>query len=63
MWVRLGVQRAGGLALQASLEQEAQLVARSPQGGRDDLYRLPSAGRTLDQAFAELAEANVAAAL
>jgi uncharacterized membrane protein YccC len=66
MWVRLVSNRLAVLPVQASLEQEAQLVA-ALSAGEAAISLLgarpyPSAGRTLDQAFAELAEANVAAA-
>jgi uncharacterized membrane protein YccC len=66
MWVRLVSNRLAVLPAQASLEQEAQLVAALSAGEAAITLRgarpSPSAGRTLDQAFAELAEANVAAA-
>ncbi len=66
MWVRLVSNRLAVLPVQASLEQEAQLVAALSAGEAAITLRgarpYPSAGRTLDQAFAELAEANVAAA-
>ncbi len=66
MWVRLVCNRLSVLPVQASLEQEAQLVAALSAGEAAITLRgarpYPSAGRTLDQAFAELAEANVAAA-
>jgi len=65
-WVRLVSNRLAVLPVQASLEQEAQLVAALSAGEAAITLRAtrpyPSAGRTLDQAFAELAEANVAAA-
>jgi uncharacterized membrane protein YccC len=66
MWVRLVSNRLAVLPVQASLEQEAQLVAALSAGEAAVSLRgarpYPSAGRTLDQAFAELAEADVAAA-
>ncbi len=66
MWVRLVSNRLAVLPVQASLEQEAQLVAALSAGEAVITLRgagpYPSAGRTLDQAFVELAEANVAAA-
>jgi len=66
MWLRLVSSRLAVLPVQASLEQEAQLVAALSAGEAAITLRgarpYPSAGRTLDQAFAELAEANVAAA-
>jgi len=66
MWLRLVSSRMAVLSVQASLEQEAQLVAALSAGEAAITLRgarpYPSAGRTLDQAFAELAEANVAAA-
>ena len=66
MWLRLVSSRLAVLPAQASLEQEAQLVAALSAGEAAITLRgarpYPSAGRTLDQAFAELAEANVAAA-
>jgi len=66
MWLRLVSSRLAVLPVQASLEQEAQLVAALSAGEAAITLRgarpYPSSGRTLDQAFAELAEANVAAA-
>jgi uncharacterized membrane protein YccC len=66
MWVRLVSNRLTVLPVQASLEQEAQLVAALSAGEAAITLRgarpCPSARRTLDQAFAELAEANVGAA-
>jgi uncharacterized membrane protein YccC len=66
MWVRLVSNRLAVLPVQASLEQEAQLVAALSAGEAAITLRgagpYLSAGRTLDQAFVELAEANVAAA-
>jgi uncharacterized membrane protein YccC len=66
MWVRLVSNRLVVLPALASLEQEAQLVAALSAGEAAITLRgacpFPSAGHTLDQAFAELAEANVAAA-
>jgi len=66
IWLRLVSNRLAVLPVQASLEQEAQLVAALSAGEAAITLRgvrhYPSTGRTLDQAFAELAEANVAAA-
>ncbi|MBV9912703.1 MAG: FUSC family protein [Sinobacteraceae bacterium] len=66
VWVRLVSNRLAVIPAQANLEQEAQLVAALSVGEAaiSLLEARPqvSAGRTLDQAFAELAAANVAAA-
>ena len=66
MWLRLVSNRLTVLPVQASLEEEAQLVAALSAGEAAITLRgarpSPSAERTLDQAFAELAEANVTAA-
>ncbi|HWS64694.1 MAG TPA: FUSC family protein, partial [Steroidobacteraceae bacterium] len=66
MWVRLVSNRLAVLPVQATLEQEAQLVAALSAGEAAITLRgarpYPSVGRMLDQAFVELAEANVAAA-
>ena len=66
MWVSLVASRLRVLPVEASLEQEAQLVAALSAGEAAITLRgarpYASAGRTLNRAFADLAEANVAAA-
>ena len=66
VWVRLVSQRLAVMPLQASLDERAQLLAAlsvgeaaiALLGGR----RQAPAGRALDQAFADLAQANIVAA-
>jgi uncharacterized membrane protein YccC len=65
-WVHLVSRRLAIMPTQASLEQEAQLAAALSVGEAAitllEARPYVSAGRLLDDAFAELAEANVAAA-
>jgi uncharacterized membrane protein YccC len=66
VWVRLVSQRLAVMPLQASLEERAQLLAALSVGEAAisllGARRQASAGRALDQAFADLAEANIVAA-
>jgi uncharacterized membrane protein YccC len=66
VWVRLVSQRLAVMPLQASLEERAQLLAALSVGEAAisllGARRQASAGRALDQAFADLGEANIAAA-
>ena len=66
LWVRLVSQRLAVMPLQASLEESAQLLAALSVGEAAiavlGIRRQASAGRALEQAFADLAEANIVAA-
>jgi uncharacterized membrane protein YccC len=66
VWVRLVSQRLAVMPMQASLEETAQLLAALSVGEATiallGARRQVSAGRALDQAFADLAEANIVAA-
>jgi hypothetical protein len=66
VWVRLVSQRLAIMPMQASLEETAQLLAALSVGEATiallGARRQVSAGRALDQAFADLAEANIVAA-
>jgi hypothetical protein len=66
VWVRLVSQRLEVMPMQASLEETAQLLAALAVGEATiallGVHRRVSSGWVVDQAFADLAEANVVAA-
>jgi uncharacterized membrane protein YccC len=66
VWVRLVSQRLAVMPLQASLDERAQLLAALSVGEAAisllGARREASAGRALNRAFADLAEANIVAA-